>query len=103
LADYSGVIHLRARSELDDLKEKLAAETARAEGPASAPALSPTTSRTINLADYPSRVLYVGSRSELDEVKEKLAAETARADKAEARAKAAEAMLTPEQKAKLGK
>jgi Spy/CpxP family protein refolding chaperone len=32
-----------------------------------------------------------------------LRAENARADKAEARAKAAEALLTPEQRAKLGK
>jgi hypothetical protein len=38
---------------------------------------------------------------ELDETEAKLAAETARADKAEVRANAAEAMLTPEQKAKL--
>jgi hypothetical protein len=73
----------------------------RAEGPASAPALSPNSERDIHLADY-SGVIHLRARSELDDLKEKLAAETARADKAEARAKAAEALLTPEQKAKLG-
>jgi len=48
-------------------------------------------------------VIYVVSGSDLNALKAKLAAETARADMAEARAKAAEAMLTDEQKAKLGK
>jgi hypothetical protein len=48
-------------------------------------------------------VIYMVFGSDLNALKAKLAAETARADMAEARAKAAEAMLTDEQKAKLGK
>ena len=71
-----------------------------AEGPASAPALSPNSATDIYLTGG-GGVVYLRSRSELDVLKEKLAAETARADKAEARAKAAEALLTPEQRAKL--
>ena len=73
--------------------------------PAPAPGAAPSNQELNNLraSDKSYREIEVRLWGVLERAEEMLRAENARADKAEARAKAAEALLTPEQKAKLGK